>query len=228
MAASNTPEPLWSASAWNAALPIYEKILVHPFVNELASGTLPYEKFLFYIAQDALYLEGYSKAMAAIAVRLPHQHQRDIMVDFIKDFISEEQAMQETYFKLNGGRPSAEAVKPTPSCELYISYIMKIAAAAPVEVAAAVILPCYWIYLKVGQHLLSIRTKENNPYDAWIDTYADESFDTATTQAITLCDELAEQSTGPVRDFMTEVYVAASRMEWMFWDSAYRMEQWPV
>ena len=105
---------------------------------------------------------------------------------------------------------------------------MKIAATAPVEVAAAVILPCYWIYLKVGQHLLTIRTKENNPYDAWIDTYADESFDTATTQAITLCDELAEQSTASVRDFMTEVYVAASRMEWMFWDSAYRMEQWPV
>ena len=44
----------WSDEAWEAALPTYEKILRHPFVGALAAGTLPAERFRFYIRQDGL------------------------------------------------------------------------------------------------------------------------------------------------------------------------------
>ena len=37
----------WSDAAWRAAEQIYEEILRHPFVKELASGELDREKFLF-------------------------------------------------------------------------------------------------------------------------------------------------------------------------------------
>ena len=30
----------WSLGAWEAALPVYRKIIGHPFVEELAAGTL--------------------------------------------------------------------------------------------------------------------------------------------------------------------------------------------
>ena len=47
----------WSEEAWNAALPVYDKILTLPFIEQLADGTLPEEKFLFYIRQDSIYVE---------------------------------------------------------------------------------------------------------------------------------------------------------------------------
>ena len=75
----------WSASAWNAALPIFTKILKHPFIRGLADGTLPQDVFAFYIRQDALYLESYARTLSLIAARLPKQEQRDLMTGFIKD-----------------------------------------------------------------------------------------------------------------------------------------------
>lgn len=40
--------------------------------------------------------------------------------------------------------------------------------------------------------------------------------------------ELAAATTPAVRSRMTEAYVTATRMEWMFWDSAWKKEGWPV
>ena len=39
----------WSAEAWNAALPIFEDILRHPFITGLADGSLPQDVFAHYI-----------------------------------------------------------------------------------------------------------------------------------------------------------------------------------
>ena len=41
-------------------------------------------------------------------------------------------------------------------------------------------------------------------------------------------DRIAEASTPAVRDQMHAAYTQAARLEWMFWDAAYRLEQWPV
>lgn len=60
----------WSDEAWEAAEPVYRRILEHPFVGELAAGTLSAERFRFYIRQDALYLDGYARRLAHIASRL--------------------------------------------------------------------------------------------------------------------------------------------------------------
>ena len=49
----------WSETAWDAAAPVFRKIVSHPFILELASGELPREKFMYYIAQDGLYLKEY-------------------------------------------------------------------------------------------------------------------------------------------------------------------------
>lgn len=47
----------WSEYAWKQIEEYYQLILAMPFVKELAEGSLPKEKFQFYMAQDSLYLE---------------------------------------------------------------------------------------------------------------------------------------------------------------------------
>lgn len=218
----------WSGEAWNAALPVFKKILNHPFVRGLADGTLPQDVFAYYIRQDALYLESYARTMSLIAARLPRQEQRDLMTGFIKDTLAAERYMHELYQSLNEAHRPPAPVKASPTCQLYMSYEARLAATAPVEVACAVILPCFTVYQQTGAHLLASRTKSANPYNAWIDAYADPSFDKATRAAVALCDELAAASTPALRARMTEAYVNATRMEWIFWDSAWKKESWPV
>ena len=36
----------------------------HPFITELAEGTLPLDKFRFFLEQDDFYLEEYSRCLA--------------------------------------------------------------------------------------------------------------------------------------------------------------------
>jgi thiaminase/transcriptional activator TenA len=218
----------WSGEAWKAALPAFRKILEHPFVCGLADGTLPQDVFAVYIRQDALYLESYARTMSLIAARLPRQEQRDLMTGFIKDTLAVERYMHELYQGMNEKHLPPTPSKASPTCQLYMSYEARMAATAPVEVACAVILPCFTVYQQTGAHLLAARKKNGNPYNDWIDAYADPSFDKATRAAVALCDELADAATPAIRTQMTETYVNATRMEWMFWDSAWKKEGWPV
>ena len=41
-------------------------------------------------------------------------------------------------------------------------------------------------------------------------------------------DEASAGSAEGDRTLMRESYLKAVRYEWMFWDSAYRMEAWPI
>ena len=67
-----------------------------------------------------------------------------------------------------------------------------------------------------------------NPYQAWIDTYAGEEFHAAVRAVIAATDEAAAMASADVRARMHAAFARATQLEWMFWDSAYRLEQWPV
>ena len=56
---------------WHSITGIYEAILAHPFLAGLTDGSLPDGAFAFYVVQDALYLQGYAQALAAVASRAP-------------------------------------------------------------------------------------------------------------------------------------------------------------
>ena len=210
----------WSAEAWAASLPIYEEILRLPFIKELAEGTLDREIFNRYIRQDSLYIKEYSRVLAHIASRLEDVNDMEAFIGFAGDGVLVEK-------ELHGMYVSDEAVEMSPTCLFYTSFL-KSQAMEPVEVAAAAVLPCFWIYLAVGKYILSIAKMEGNPYADWIRTYSDAGFEVSTEKAIAICDRLAAGVTEGVRERMTDAYVKAARMEWMFWDAAYRNDNWKI
>jgi len=203
--------------------PLYSKVLELPFLHELMNGSLPREKFYFYLQQDAIYLSEYGKVLAGIASRLPNPRHREAFLNFAGDTIMVESVLHESYLK---DAPQVSYSGSSPACLLYTGFLSKQLLCYPIETALAAVLPCFWIYQKVGDHILGHQTKGNNPYQAWIDTYGGEAFALTVEKAIAICDEVAENSM--LKTEMTEVFLMASRMEWMFWDSAYRMETWPV
>ncbi len=217
----------FSKDAWARIEPTYQKILAMPFNQELAAGSLSRERFTHYMLQDAHYLVHFGKALAVTGSRAPEP---DAMIQFThsaESCVIVERALHEGFFKDFGiSATTAAATQPSPTCSHYISYLLATAYNAPYEVSVAALLPCFWIYGEVGKHLLGIAA-DNNPYQAWIDTYADEAFEQGIKRVIAIADSSAADTTPQIRDQMLEAFERATLLEWMFWDSAYRLESWP-
>lgn len=212
----------WSDQAWLAAEPVYRAILKHPFVVELAAGTLPREKFLYYLGQDAQYLAGYTRVLAHVASRLTCKEHVADFLKFATDGIAVEQALHESFLQ------GMELPEKSPSCTMYIA-VEEASGFDDVAVEAASLLPCFWIYQRVGEHILqTAESLSENPYSRWINTYGDEFFAAATRRAIEICDQLAAEASEEVRRRMTEIFLTCARLEWMFWDSAYNLEKWKI
>lgn len=189
----------------------------------LMNGTLDREKFLFYLGQDALYLDDFGKVLAGIAVKSPSRSHVEDFLKFSGDTIAVERELHRSYL---GSVDSAAT--PSPTCLLYTSFMHRQLALAPLEVAVASVLPCFWVYQAVGDYLLSQTPVSENPYQSWIDTYGGEEYGQAVKKAIAIANELADQTTSEIRGEMTRAFTMATRMEWMFWDSAWQKENWPV
>ena len=218
----------FSRDAWQRIGPLYDKILALPFNRELAAGTLSRERFTFYMLQDATYLTYFARALAVTAARAPDE---DAVIQFAgsaRAAVVVERELHAGFFRTFGITPEqAAANQPSPTCQHYTHYLLALAHNAPYEVSVAALLPCFWIYWEVGTHLLDI-ARPDNPYQAWIDTYADEAFAEGVRKVIAISDQVAAGATPAVREQMLKAFVRASQLEWMFWDSAYRLEIWPV
>ncbi len=213
----------WSDNAWQNITPVYESILQMPFIQELTNGTLPLEKFQFYLMQDSLYLEHFGRALAIVGARANAIPDMLAFFRFAETTIIVENALHESYFK-DFGVDTKDNIQP--ACHHYAHFLKSTCALDAVEIGMAAVLPCFWIYKAVGDYIYGHQQKENNPYQKWIDTYAGEEFGAAVQAAIDICDRNAAQTTEAIRAKMTEAFAASSRLEYDFWEAAYINRRW--
>ena len=216
----------FTENLWQQIKPVYDAILEHPFLNQMADGSLSRDRFVFYMKQDSLYLQEFSKALAIAGARAPDVESMLFFVGSARTCAIVEQALHESYFKdfgvtLDVGR--------APSNFAYSSYLLATASNSSYRVAIAALLPCFWIYREVGDELVKRATSglSNNPYAKWIETYSSEEFSASVDKAIRFVDAAAEEANDIERAEMAQAFDYASRMEWLFWDAAWRLETWP-
>src|SRR5439155_3247055 len=112
-------------------------------------------------------------------------------------------------------------------CLAYTSYLTAADYNQHWEVLVAALLPCFWIYWDVGR-AIAADAAPDNPYRAWIDTYADERFGEAVQKVIAISDRTAEATTAATRAQMLAAFRRACQYEWLFWDGAYQRRSWPL
>jgi thiaminase/transcriptional activator TenA len=225
---NRTTDIHFSREAWDRNANAYEVIRTMPFNTQLADGTLSEARFKHYITQDAHYLIGFGRALTLAAAKAPSP---DRIVQFAKAAevaIIVERALHGSFFDRFGVTSQTFAETPlSPACHHYVSYLLATAYAEPYEVALGALLPCFWIYAEVGRDIHA-RAKPANPYQAWIDTYAGEEFHSAVRPVIAATDEAADGASSLLRQRMHAAFRRATQLEWAFWDSAFRLETWPV
>ncbi len=209
---------------WETIKPVYSEILNHPFNQKLMTGTLDKAPFQFYIRQDSLYLHDFGRALAMMAARSLEAEKLQQFAKFAEGAVVVEKALHEQYFR---EFEIPEAGFKSPTCLHYTSFLLAKTAYEEYETGMAALLPCFWVYREVG-HYIYQNAGSDNPYQAWIDTYSGEEFSELVDKALVITDEIAADTSSGTRNKMEEAFVYSTRLEWMFWDSAYRMESWPV
>ena len=207
---------------WKHAEPIYQAILKHPFIRELADGSLREEIFIFYMKQDALYLIDFSRALALTGLRSMELRHFSTFLRFALDAVNVERGLHDTFFKRYGVELDVES---SPACFAYTHFLLSTASLRSAEESMAALLPCFWIYREVGLYILE-RTKPGNPYQDWIDMYAGEEFNASVEAAIGIVEEVGSKAHPSVQKEMLAAFTRSSRLEWIFWESAYRRERW--
>ena len=209
----------------DAAAPIWEACLKHPFVTGIGDGTLDVEKFQHFMLQDYLYLFDYARVFALGVVKARDPELMRAFAANVDAILGGEMKIHRAYMKRLGiTEEQVFAVKPALDNLSYTNYMLSVASAGgPMEIVAA-ILACSWSYAEIGQALAAIPGAAEHPfYGEWIQGYASEDY-AATNQAlIELMDELAAGATEEQLAYLTDVFVNCSRYELGFWDMSWEM-----
>ena len=219
----------FSLQAWKNIEAIYPAILTMPFVKELEQGSLDKEVFQHYMIQDGIYLGEFARVLAVISAKAPTPDMQLEFANSVREAIVVERSLHENFFADFGiEAKDALATEPSPTCLNYTNFLIATAYQHSFAVTVAAVLPCFWIYLEVGKHIYQQANIKANPYQKWIDTYVDTGFEASVNYVIRVADEVAQKASAKELELMNKVFYRASQFEWMFWDSAYRLEKWQV
>ncbi|GLX93781.1 thiaminase II [Herbidospora sp. NBRC 101105] len=218
----------FSDGLWDAVDPVYQAILRHPFITGLVDGTLPREAFRHFVVQDSHYLRDYARALAVCAARAPDEEVTRAFAGDAVGAIAAEREMHAAFMADLGGSAEEAAAQPVgPTTRAYTSYVLATVYGGSFLDGLAAVLPCYWIYARVGADLLA-RSSPDPLYRRWIAAYGNEEFQETVRRVVALTDRLGAEATGAQRARAAEHFVATARYEWMFWDAAWRRESWPL
>ena len=213
---------------WEENRDIYEEILRHPFLRGLSEGTLSQEAFSSYMIQDAHYLREFARALSVTASKAPREEWAALLNRDAADTLQYERKLHESVFGEYG--ISTEQVKhthPSPAAFAYTNFLLVTAYSRPFAESLAALLPCYWIYWEVGKELKKQGSKDPI-YQRWIDSYASEEYGNSVMLILSMMNELSNTASPSETQRMREHFRRSARYEWMFWDSAYHQQSWPL
>jgi thiamine-phosphate pyrophosphorylase len=208
----------WCQQVWRLSSKIYNKILGLDFLSELADGTLSVDVFGRYIAQDEIYLGNYYRNMIALAELMEKEEDKALFLEFAKSGMEGEKAMHDLLIERYGMDMSVESSKVTSD---YNKLIQDAIDSGNKCYALAAVLPCMWIYNRVGLHILNIAKMEDNPYKEWILEYGNEEFTKGVNIVLDIIESWAQEADEQTIQEMNRLYLRASLYEYAFWDYGY-------
>ncbi|WP_370125006.1 bifunctional hydroxymethylpyrimidine kinase/phosphomethylpyrimidine kinase [Arthrobacter sp. MW3 TE3886] len=195
-----------------------EAIYALDFVRGLADGSLPEHEFAYYLAQDAIYLNGYSRVLARAAAIAPTEAEQLFWARSAQTCLEVESELHRSWLST---RPTDSTLGPVTKS--YVDHLLAASVSGSYGVLVAAALPCFWLYAEVGSTLhrefLAGGAPGEHPYADWLKTYADEDFAAATRQAIAYTDTAARRASESEREAMALAFRQSSRYEVDFFDA---------
>lgn len=227
-AAKPTPSGRLMQQIWEEQYPFYQKILAHPYNQELLSGKLDEAVFRDYIIQDYHFCQNYKKVHAILLAKAPDEAASRFLVKTINQIDEEIKSLHTACIEKYGITDrELEGPPAYPSTELYNAFLIKTATLEPFEVGLMATLPCHWVYYQVGIDMKKMEQKGGNKYQAWIDQYGTAAWENSETKKVVdFAEKYLKATTDENRLKMKQVFVTAMKLEYLFWDGVYNKAKW--
>jgi thiaminase (transcriptional activator TenA) len=212
--------------------PIWRALHEHPFITELAAGTLSLERFRFFLEQDNFYLEEYARCLAMGAAKSRTEAELRYFTTDLNQVLDAELPSNRTLLQRvveMGAADHSGSVAMAPANVAYTSYMHSLALrGGPLEIMAS-LLPCAWSYVEIAADLRERTDLDHPAYGGWIAYFSLPSnvemvealrrdFDALVAEEVT---------TDARREDIGRIFATSSRLERSFWDMAYTLERWP-
>jgi thiaminase/transcriptional activator TenA len=220
-------EKKFSAQLKRRADEIWRAIESHPFLRELQAGSLPMDRFTYFILQDYIYLLDFAQVLCHGGAKAPNLETLELFCRHALGAVEVERSFHASFGRSLGlSRAQLDAVAMAPTTRAYIDHLQSVARGGTLGELVAAVLPCYWIYGEVGRRLYKNRPRRPKIYRDWIGIYASEEFWKPVREQIQLMDRLGAIAPGYEKKRMSQFFMLSSRYEYLFWEQAYRMEKW--
>ena len=206
---------------------IWKDIKEHPFVIELYSGDLSFDKFEFYILQDYYYLVRAIRNFSIISSKARSvDNMRDVTEILHLEAQSEFEGYENFLDRLGYSLGDAAQAEPIPVNVSYSSFLISTSSLNSFEVGMTSVLPCFWSYAEIAEHHSDkLEGNDKQIYKDWAKVYGTESYLELVEKMKGIVDEVGK---GYPYKKLKEVFITASRYEYMFWDAVYKKEGWPI
>lgn len=206
----------FTQNLWNTIKPIYEQIINCLYVRQLMDGTLPHKWFAHYISQDVLYIIDDARALAVTGARAENPDEMYFFLQLAKDGLDIERALHDDFLQ---HYTIPQAAKKSPAFSAYTTFLIDHAFNSPYPVAAASLLPCFWVYYKTGEYIFK-NTIRNNPFQKWINTYSGDEYRQYTQRYINITESLGQKAEPVIRELMVSAFTEGAKHELLVFEEA--------
>ena len=211
------------------AAPLRDRVYAHPFVGGLGDGSLAEDRFRYYMEQDYLFLIEYARVLALAAARADDLTVAGRFADLVQLTLNVEMELHRQAAWRAGVSPEAlEAAAPAPTTRAYTNHLRLTAETGDLTAIVAAILPCAYGYWEIASRLRANEGWDRHPlYADWIRIYTSDEYEAVALWLAELLDRLPGAG-GEREPALWETYLVSQRYEYLFWEMAYRGEEWPV
>jgi len=195
----------------------------HPFLEQLANGTLPEVCFRRFLTQDYLFLIHFSRAYALLAAK-------SVRLNDIKDAlaglksITEEMPLHVGYCAKWGiSEKDLENEIEATQTIAYTRFVLDIGQIGDRLDLMAALMPCVAGYAEIGMRLASSKNTvfDGNPYAEWIKNYESEEYYQGVQASIHMLNRLGGEDDSVARfERLADIFTTATRLEIEFWQMA--------
>jgi len=170
---------------WEANHDLAEASLNNPFVQGIGDGSLPTEKFAYYVGQDAFFLEAFARAYSISAAKAPNWESFQTFHSLATGVL-QELTLHQSYAQ--NWDVEISAVEPGTATRQYTDFLLSTAWSQPIGITAVAMSPCMRLYAYLGQKL-AVSGEPTHRYKDWIAAYSGDDFEPLAQQLESIVDE---------------------------------------
>lgn len=210
---------------------LWQKMVSHPFIEEMGDGTLSRERARRYFLQDYVFVNDLVAMIAHGTAKAPSVEAASHLYGFLSVILSPESADENDFFMrafdiLGASEEDYSSATASPVTRAFGDFLVRTGLGGTFEEVVAVCYVTEGTYLDWGTRFLNEGKSPSNPiYREWIELHGPDYLG----DFVNWCEGIVNNADdgGERRARIERVFHAALRYEYLFWEAAYNGDSWP-